>query len=496
MANDDERELYKQAQRRLVASLLCGDEAGPQALENVNEDDFEEPSLGIIFNAAAEVLREGNSVSAISIAERLDSQGELEQAGGVTELYSLRSQGEKYLTEAPITVYSRIVREYSAKSKLHKRVKEAALEFTPDSGVLASDGIAQLQADLNEVLYRLADSESTSTSTDLSDEFMDILEERREIAEENRESAGGLQGIPTSLPSLNEYTTGWLKGQLITVGAQTSIGKSVFAINTMVAAAQAGKSVLFFSLEMGRHEVENRIVSSTTGVPLNTLKQGGTTAEENARIKKGLEDISEMKFMIDTDPEMTVDSIRAKALKKAQSPEGLDMIVIDYLQLLTPSRKTSNRQEAVAEISRGIKLLAKSLGVPIVIVVQLTRPNKDQEDTTPNKYDIRESGAIANDSDVVLLLHRPDTEDGSIPHTRVILDKNRDGVAHKTILCHSDLECSAFREITRAESTSRVSDDDLEDLGEEFAEFDSDLGDPDDLSELDDFGDTNEEVDF
>lgn len=487
----DETKLYEDAQRRLVASLLCGDESAVQALEQVTEDDFEEPSLAVIFSAAANVLRAGDPLSPISIAEKLDTDGELEHAGGVAELYSLKTQGERYLTEAPITLYSRVVREYSARQKVNRLLKEHTQQFVPDSGTLAADGVSSLQAELNEVLYRLSDSEGTSTSDDLAGDYLDLLDERKRIAEENAETAGGLQGIPTPLPSLNEYTSGWLKGQLVTVGAQTGVGKSIFAVNSMVSACQAGKTVMFFSVEMGRHEVENRIVSSITGVPLNNLKQGDLDADQLDRVKGGLDKVKDMNFILDTSPELTVDMIRARALKQAQTPEGLDMILIDYLQLLTPSRRTENRQQAVAEISRGVKLLAGTLGVPIVIVVQLTRPKKEQEDTTPTKYDIRESGAIASDSDIILLLHRPTTEDGSTPHTRVILDKNRNGEANKTILCHSDLACSAFREIVRAEST-RMTDEDLEDLGEEFGDLTS--GDPDDL-DFSEFG-SSEDMDF
>lgn len=490
---ENKDELYKKAQRRLVACLLCDDESSVQALEQVSAEDFKEPALGVVFAAAADVLRRGEKVSAMTIAECLEANGELEHAGGVSELYSLRSEGERYLSEAPITVYARIVREFSGKDQVRSILKEHSKSFLPDSGQLTSDAVSELQSQLNEILYQVSDTTGTSNATDLADEYLDKLDERHKIAEENRENASGLQGIPTSLPSLNEYTTGLLKGQMITVAAQTGVGKSIFAVNTMVAACQAGKTVMFFALEMERDEIENRIVSSITGVPLNHLKQGDLDEGELERVKTGLERVREMNFIIDSSSKIDVDMIRARALKQAQSPEGLDMVIIDYLQLITPSRSINNRQEQVAEISRGIKLLAGTLAVPVVVVVQLKRPaDKEQEDLTPSMYDIRESGAIANDSDVVLILHRPHSEDGSIPHTRVILDKNRNGVANKVILCHSDLACSSFREIVRADE-ARMTDEDLEDLGEEFGELSS-TGDPDDL-DLSEFDD-EEETDF
>ena len=259
--------------------------------------------------------------------------------------------------------------------------------------------------------------------------------------------------------------------------ALTGKGKSIFAINNAVAAAQANKSVLFFSLEMGIEEIRNRLFASVTGIPANDLKQG--TVDDSEALKKGMEEVQKMKITIDTQPNLTVDSIRARALRQAQSPQGLDMIVIDYLQLLTPSRKGANRQELVAEISREVKLLAKSLDVPIMIVVQLTRPGKDKEETTPSIFDIRESGSIASDSDVIVLLHREESNDGTIPHTQVILAKNRDGAANKMILCHSDMACSVFREIKK-KGTEHVTDEELEELEEDF-----DMDEFDDGEEMD-----------
>src|SRR5690606_35400105 len=151
-------------------------------------------------------------------------------------------------------------------------------------------------------------------------------------------------------------------------------------------------------------------------------------------------DISEMRLTIDTDPKVTIDSIRARALRKAQSPEGLDFIIIDYLQLITPTGRYSSRQEAVADLSRSTKLLAKQLQVPIMVLVQVNRENKDDENNVPRMSNIRESGAIAQDSDIVVLIHREESMDDSIPHTLILLEKNRNGEANKTIRCHSNLE--------------------------------------------------------
>jgi len=477
MAKDDS-ELYKEAQYRLISSMIVDESDVSQTLEQVTEDDFEEPSLKLIFAVIVELSRANETITVLPVAKALEEKGQLKKVGGIATLYKMRTQGEEYLTDAPQSLYGRIVRQYSSKSKVRELLKTSIKDFTSDSGVYASDAISNLQASLNEQLYTLSDGSTVSNMSDIADTFMAKIDERARISKENEENAGGLQGIPSLLPTLNELTTGWLNGQMITVGARTGIGKSVFAINCAVAAAQANKSVLFFSLEMGQDEIENRIVSSVTGIPQKALKQGNV--HDRKLLEDGLEQFRDMKITIDTEPNLTVDSIRARALKQAQSPEGLDMVIIDYLQLMTPSHSRVSRQELVSEISRGVKLAAKSLEIPFIIVVQLKRPDKELEGSVPTLNDIRESGSIAADSDIVVLLHRPETGDESIAHTQIILDKNRDGPANKTILCHSDLACSVFREVTKKEKV-RMTDEDLQAFEDEF-DLDND---DDDLEDLD-----------
>lgn len=235
---------------------------------------------------------------------------------------------------------------------------------------------------------------------------------------------------------------------MITIGARTGIGKSVFAVNCAVAAAQANATVMLFSLEMSQDQITDRIVSSTTGIPLSTLKTGELSAEQMNMLDN--DEIARMRIIVDTEPKLTVDMIRARALKQAQSPQGLDFVVVDYLQLITPVGRFSSRQEAVADISRNMKLLAKQLGVPVMVLVQLNRnAGKDEENPLPELEHIRESGAIGQDSDVVLLLHRDKPLDSVVPHTLVIVAKNRDGEASRIIRCHSDLECSVFHEVRK-----------------------------------------------
>lgn len=471
------QELYERAQRALVASLVYDGEHANQAFEIITTDDIREPSLGVIAEAVMELVRTDTKISHISIAERLDQAGQLEAAGGFSALNELYNEGRSYLLDHDITLYASIVLESSAKHQLKTTVEEYAKQFIDDSGMSAADGITGLQSELNEHLYRLSDESTSSEIGESVDEYFELLDERREITEQNAKDASGLQGIPSMLPSINRITTGWLPGQMITLGARTGIGKSVFAVNTAVAACQAGKSVLFFSLEMSATEIQDRVFSSMSAIPMKKTKLGNLTDEERQTLKETAKDVRTMKLLVETEPKITIDGIRAKSLKRAQSEDGLDLIIIDYLQLITPSsNKFSSRQEVVADISRNVKLLAKQLEVPIMVLVQLNRASDDEEDTVPAIHHIRESGSIGQDSDIVILLHREKTHDGDIPDTMVIMEKHRNGEAGHKIWCHSNLEYSLLLERTKSRDID-YDDDDLD-----FDEFDDDFIDDDDLS--------------
>lgn len=483
---DTERELYNQAQRRLISSLIYNSENTSRVFELVNSLDFEEPSFELIFTAITDLARKDESISIMSVAKSLENSGTLQQAGGISELYKMKTEGEKYLLENSAELYASVVREASAKSKMKSILKNSESEFNDDSGISVSDAISNLTADLNERLYSLSDESTMSNLQELANEYVELLEERKRISEENAENAEGLQGIPSLFPTLNKYTHGWGNGQVVTIGARTGVGKTVFAVDAAVAAARAKKSVLFFSLEMSTKELNDRIIACMSGVSQNKLKQGTVNEEELNIVQKTLEELTEMNITVDSDPKQTVDSIRARALKKAQSESGLDFIIIDYLQLITPVGKFGNRQEQVADISRNIKLLAKNLNVPIMILVQLNRAKgEEEEEKMPTLDNIRESAAIAMDSDVVILLHRDIAYDDTTPQTLLILSKNRGGEKDKIIRCHSNLACSLFREIKREKDTEdRLSEDELNELGDDLdiGEYKDDDDFDDDLS--------------
>lgn len=480
------QKLYEKAQESLVASLLASHRDTAEVFEILAPDNFAEPKYELIYSAAMELSRQSETVDAYTVANYLETRGELATVDGLQGLQQLTTLGKTLGMQAPIRVFAKILRELAAKRRAKQLLSEFEEQFTGDSGKTAADSLADLQALLNDELYKLSNESTMADISEIAKSYRDLLEDRRRISEENAEIGAGLQGIPTSLPTLNRLTTGWKPSQMITVAAETGVGKSVFAINSAVAAMQAGKSVLLFSLEMSVEEINDRIISSISSIPQNDLKQGTVDESSQHVLDEAIADLRKAKLTIDADAKQTVDGIRAKALKKAQSPEGLDFIVIDYLQLITPTGRFSSRQEAVADISRNMKLLSKQLEVPIMVLAQMNRSwDEASEDGMPKLSGIRESGAIAQDSDVVILLHRNKSQDEDIPPTYVILAKQRNGEADKTIKCHSHLECSMFQEIIVKREFQSYSDEEVAAMSDELEE---DLEDLEDLG-MDDWDD-------
>lgn len=461
-------DLYMEVQEDLVSSIMAdGDLMTPVLEASITVDDFTNPQLRLIFWAQTECHRTGQKITPVAVATMLaqnaqEAGGTLEQAGGVAEIYRLYRAGADRIAAGDIQYYVRYVLQESSKQQARDAIAKVAAGLRPNSGVDVNKTLAHLKQVFDGITVRAADNTEVSTGKDLAHDFMGKLAERARVREENA-MLDGLQGIPTLLPGLDKYTSGWQGGQMIVIAARTGVGKSVFAVNCAAAACAAGKSVMFFSLEMKRDEIENRLVSCMSGVPLNDLKQGKVKPEDTQKLKDTLDAFAGMRLVLDTSASVTIDSIRSKAVAQAQSPAGLDMIVIDYLQLIeaTNVRQSASRENIVSGISRGVKMLAKELDVPVLVLAQLNRARDGEEEQIPTHEKMRESHGISQDADMIVILHREQATDNTvIPKTRVILDKNRHGASGKTILCHSNLECSLFREMKKKPKQPEAPDDD------------------------------------
>lgn len=455
-----ETQLYSRFERETVYAMLASSDEISQslALDILSVEDFTDGKLLALFQAVGTVLREGEGYSVERLLLQLESDGTLKKIGGQEQLFSFFEQGKRHLLSAPAHVYARSLKDLSSKRIIREKLKETESDFSESSGMSSLDAASTLQNFLNERIYNLSDS------TDYTVEFGSSFSKYKELLESRAEKAkeGSLLGIPTLLPTLDSFTTGWQPGQLITVGARTGIGKSIFAINCATASSSAGRSTLMFSLEMSDEEIMDRVYSSVSGIPMNKLKHASElTATERVQLEDAGKLISGWKLKVDTTPNVTVDVIRSKSLEYARQ-NGLDLIIVDYLQLVEPTEKGDSRQVEVQKLSRSMKLLAKQLNIPIIVLVQLNRESKDDENAMPKLSQIRESGAIAQDSNVVILIHRDNTDDGTIPQTTIILAKNRNGPANKYIHCHSHLSTSTFIEMRKKQEERATEEDEQE----------------------------------
>lgn len=475
-----EESLRKRYERDTALALLSTEDEEPlsSALSYVSANDFSSAKWRVIYEAVSSAVRDGEKYSYRTAALQLEKRGHLGTIGGYSGLLSYVSAGKELLLDAPASTYARAFKELSSKHRIKEFLDDHLKSFEEDSGVTSLQAASEVQNYLNERIFNLSeDGTFILDASESYDSYLETLKKRTEKAKE-----GTLVGIPTLLPTLDEYTTGWQPGQIIVVGARTGIGKSVFGINCATSASSAGKSVLFVSLEMSVEEIEDRIYASVTGIPMDRLKSGEElTSRDYDLLKEAGEEVSGWKLRIDTTPHMTIDTLRSKALEHART-NGLDLIVVDYLQLMESTEKGDSRQVEVQKLSRSMKLLAKNLDVPIIVLVQVNRESKDDENAAPQLSQIRESGAIAQDANVVVLLHRDATDDGTIPPTIIHLAKNRNGPANKYVVCHSNLATSTFIEKRSKPQEERATVEDEQESYDSIPEFDDPWEDADEPS--------------
>lgn len=426
---------YKKYQEGLIKSLLARPEEIVNIVDYVDSRDFEDVNFKMVYESILDLFLSKKPVSLPEVALKI---GELGGAIDTGWLFNLDNDMAKWVQAAPPKTWAKLLKQESAKFKAAVVLREGLTEIDKT----ASNPMT-IMSDVSDKLSQVA-LEATS------DELFDINKAIDEFENETKEilsSGGKVASINSAYPTIDHYTQGWGATHLITVGARTGVGKSVFAINNAVAAMAQEKTVLFFSLEMTRREVISRIVASLSMIPIQKIEKASPlTEDEKQRQKDALETIRNSKLKIDTNPHVTVQHIKRAAIKQAQSEDGLDFIIIDYLQLIS-NDGMRNRQEAVADVSRNMKILAKELNVPVMVLVQLNREQRgDDGDKTPKIYDIRESGAIAQDSNVVILIDRDMDSDEEVidPKATFILAKNRQGESNKYISVRTRLESSLF----------------------------------------------------
>lgn len=431
------------AEQSVLGSMLLAKSAIGDATDNLRSAaDFYYGHHQTIYATILDLYGRGEPVDPITLSAELGKVGDLERVGGSSYLHHLVQQVPTY---ANAEHYAEIVRNLAE----FRDLGTAGVQIT-ELGYQAHGDIDDAKefaaAALESALTAREESQGAFIGAHL-EAYLDALEERR--------NSDGIKGVPTGFTDLDSLTDGLHPGQMIIIAARPAMGKSTLALDLARACSiQHGRPSAFFSLEMSREELMDRALSAEARVALHHIRSGNLTDDDWTRLARRIPDVSAAPLFIDDTHGQTLASIKAKC-RRRQQRDGLDLVVIDYLQLLGTgtSRRHENRQQEVSELSRGIKLLAKELSVPVVVLGQLNRGVEQRQDKKPVLSDLRESGSLEQDADVVILVHREDAYDRESPRageTDLIVAKHRNGpLAEITVA--SQLHYSRFVDMAKTD---------------------------------------------
>lgn len=426
------------AEEGVLATLFNDPESLPDVLELINDSDFSEPRYAQIFKAMMELDKDGQQLLAPNVASVLRSKNILPEIGGMEVILDLNDPTSNLVMNGAPIAYATIVQEESLRRKLTDAAMTLSALAKVNSGVTVDGALATAQKALTDI------SESTTASLDKGASLALIADEMYDKIIERGNNETGIQGIPTGFVKLDKAISGMGGGQMIVIAARPAVGKSTIAVDiARNVAFNAGLTPIIFSLEMSRTEITERVLSAQSDIPLSQIRSGIVDAEEKRILREHLEEFKNVNFIIEDSPNIKMEMIRAKTLQQMRTPEGCDLVIIDFLQLLTPSQRLDSRQQEVAEISRSLKLLAKEINRPILALSQLNRGPEQRADKRPTTADLRESGAIEQDADIVMLLHPTVDEVSGDNVMLLLLAKNRQGPTDD-IRLNAILECSKF----------------------------------------------------
>jgi replicative DNA helicase len=382
------------AEQSALGGMLLSKDAVADVIETVRAVDFYIPKHELVFDAILTLYSHGEPTDVIAVTDELTKTGELGRAGGAEYLHTLTSLVP---TAANAGFYANIV----AEKAVLRRLVEAGTRIV-QMGYASEGEVVDLVNNAQAEIYGVTggvDSEDFVPLTTAVETAIDEIE-----AAKGRD--GVMTGIPTGFAELDELTNGLHPGQLIIVAARPALGKSTLALDFARAASIANDlPSIVFSLEMGRSEIAMRLLSAESSVPLQNMRKGTVDSRDWTTIAHTRGRINDAPLYIDDSPNMTLVEIRAKC-RRLKQRVGLKMVIIDYLQLMTSGKRVESRQQEVSEFSRALKLLAKELQVPVVALSQLNRGPEQRSDKMPALSDLRESGSLEQDADVVILLHR------------------------------------------------------------------------------------------
>lgn len=409
-----------QAEQSVLGGIMLEQDAWDSISDVITEDDFYKPSHRVIFSAVRELNRKGQPTDLVTVSNYLMQSGQLDMVGGPTYLAEMMDQTPSVVN---IKNYAEIVRDRSVLRKIitvgNTFVDRAYMQDFVD-----------VDSFINEVESAIFKISDMSTNQDLVDASQ-IVKLSLERLEQLYATKGDLTGVPSGFFDLDKMTAGFQPGELIIVAARPSMGKTAFSLNLATHAAVAEKkSVAYFSVEMGKEQVMMRILASEARISMSQLRCGNLNESAWPKLINTAAKVSEVPFYIDDTSGISPFDIRAKC-RRMKARHGLDLIIVDYLQLMSMKQKVESREREVSEISKMLKGLARELKIPVIALAQLNRGVEGRSDRRPMLSDLRESGSIEQDADVIMMLYREDYYDRDTPEIKglaeVIIGKQRNG---------------------------------------------------------------------
>ncbi|MFJ8360653.1 replicative DNA helicase [Streptomyces sp. NPDC093984] len=407
------------AEQSVLGGMLLSKDAIADVVEILKGHDFYRPAHETIYQAILDLYAKGEPADPITVAAELTKRGEITKVGGASYLHTLV---QTVPTAANAEYYAQIVHERA----VLRRLVEAGTRIT-QMGYAADGDIDEIVNSAQAEIFAVTEQRTAEDYLPLSEIMEGALDEIEAIGSRS----GEMTGVPTGFTDLDQLTNGLHPGQMIIIAARPAMGKSTLALDFARAAAiKHNLPSVIFSLEMGRNEIAMRLLSAEARVALHHMRSGTMTDEDWTRLARRMPDVSAAPLYIDDSPNLSMMEIRAKC-RRLKQRNDLKLVVIDYLQLMqSGSKRSESRQQEVSEMSRNLKLLAKELELPVIALSQLNRGPEQRTDKKPMVSDLRESGSIEQDADMVILLHREDAYEKESPRAGeadIIVGKHRNG---------------------------------------------------------------------
>ena len=409
-----------EAEQSVIGGLMLDDQSWFELIEVVAATDFYRPQHQIIFEAMTDLANDNAPLDAVTVSERLQSKGLLEKAGGISYLAEL---AEATPGTSNITAYGKIVRDRSVLRQLIGAANQIAdAAFTPEGR--DTDSLLELA---EQSVFQIGEKRLRESGPE---KIANVLKETVKKVEFLFSSKGAITGVASGFKDLDQKTSGWQRSDLVVVAAKAPLGKTAFAVNMVEHAVMSGGAVLVFSMEMPADQIVMRMISSLGRIDQTRLRTGELKDEDWTRFTGAVSQLRDKRLYIDDTAALTPGEVRSRCRRVAREAGDLDMVVVDYLQLMRTPNNSENRATEISEISRSLKALAKEMRCPVVALSQLNRQLESRPDKRPMNSDLRESGAIEQDADVILFIYRDEvynenTEDRDI--AEIIIGKQRNG---------------------------------------------------------------------